>query len=414
MKLEIKVPPIGESITEVTLSSWLIEEGDYVEMDEPIAELESDKATLELPAEKSGTVTFVASEGDDLEIGALVCIIDTASGGNETAATEAEEPKAEEKTTPTKEAVPTESNSDSYAEGHPSPAAGKLMAENSLSTEQVTGTGKDGRILKEDVQKEIEAKKSAPAPKAEPKKQAAPSPAPVAGARGVRKEKMSRLRRTIAKHLVNAKNNTAMLTTFNEVDLTAVKAIRAQYKDQFKVKHEIGLGFMSFFTKACSMAMSDFPAVNAQLEDENIVFHDFVDVSIAVSTPKGLVTPVIRNAESLSLQGIEKEVYRLAILGRDGKLTLDDMEGGTFTISNGGVFGSMLSTPIINAPQTAILGMHTIQDRPMAINGEVKIRPMMYLALSYDHRIIDGKEAVSYLVRVKQLLEDPIRMMLNV
>ncbi|MCL4115077.1 UNVERIFIED_CONTAM: hypothetical protein GTU68_049491 [Idotea baltica] len=342
-------------------------------MDEPIAELESDKATLELPAEKAGTVTFVASEGDDLEIGAMVCIIDTSASGGSGDAT----PTAETKT----------------------------------ETPTPIGSGKDGRILKEDVVKAVDAKKATPAKKEVPKKQAAPV---VKGERGVRREKMSRLRRTIAKHLVNAKNNTAMLTTFNEVDLTEVKAIRAKYKEQFKEKHEIGLGFMSFFTRACSMAMSDFPAVNAQLDEDHVLFHDFVDISIAVSTPKGLVTPVIRNAESLTLQGIEQEVRRLALLGRDGKLTLDDMDGGTFTISNGGVFGSMMSTPIINAPQTAILGMHTIQNRPMAINGEVVIRPMMYLALSYDHRIIDGKEAVSFLVRVKQLLEDPIRMMLNV
>ncbi len=413
MKIEVKVPPIGESITEVTLSSWLVEEGDYVEMDEPIAELESDKATLELPAEKSGTITFVASEGDDLEIGAVVCILDTAaSGGVGTSepAAPAEEPKKEEAAPVTENPAATTS-SDSYANGHPSPAASKLMAENGLTAAQVTGTGKDGRILKEDVLKAVDAKKSAP----EPKKEAVASVEVSSGGdRGVRKEKMSRLRRTIAKHLVNAKNNTAMLTTFNEVDLTAVKAIRSKYKEQFKEKHEIGLGFMSFFTKACSMAMSDFPAVNAQLDEDHILFHDFVDVSIAVSTPKGLVTPVIRNAESLSLQGIEKEVRRLALLGRDGKLKLEDMEGGTFTISNGGVFGSLLSTPIINAPQTAILGMHSIQDRAMVVNGEIKVRPMMYLALSYDHRIIDGKEAVSFLVRVKNLLEDPIRMMLDV
>jgi len=409
MEIEIKVPPIGESITEVTLSSWLIEEGDYVEMDDPIAELESDKATLELPAEKAGTVTFVASEGDDLPIGALVCKINTAASGG---APKAKEEKVEAKAEVVVEASTNTSKSDSYASGHPSPAANKMMAENGISANDVSGSGKDGRITKADVQKAIDNKKAAPAAKTEK-----PKPAETtnqAFSRGVRKEKMSRLRRTIASHLVNAKNNTAMLTTFNEVDLTEVKAIRAKYKEMFKEKHEIGLGFMSFFTKACCMAAKDLPAVNAQLDGDHVVFHDFVDVSIAVSTPKGLVTPVIRNAESLSLQGIEQEVRKLAIKGRDGKLTLADMEGGTFTISNGGVFGSLLSTPIINAPQTAILGMHKIQNRPMAVNGEVVIRPMMYLALSYDHRIIDGKEAVTFLVRVKDLLEDPIRLMLDV
>ncbi|MCL4134611.1 UNVERIFIED_CONTAM: hypothetical protein GTU68_028229 [Idotea baltica] len=345
-------------------------------MDQSICELESDKATLELPAEQAGIVTFVASEGDDLAIGDVVCKLEPAA---KPAAAKSEPAAKVEEVVQQVAPVASANSKDSYAKGHASPSAKKMMDEAGI--DNVNGTGKDGRILKSD---------------------------------NVRREKMSRLRRTIASHLVNAKNTTAMLTTFNEVDLTEVKAIRAKYKESFKEKYGVGLGFMGFFTKACCLALQEFEAVNAQMDGEEVVYHDFCDISIAVSTPKGLVTPVLRNAESLGLRGIEKGIKALALKGRDNKLSLEDIRGGTFTISNGGVFGSLQSTPIINAPQTAILGMHKIQDRPVAINGEVKIRPMMYLALSYDHRIIDGKEAVSFLVKVKDYLEDPVRLMLNV
>ncbi len=407
MVIEIKVPALGESITEVTLSSWLITEGEYVEMDQSICELESDKATMEMPAEKAGTVTFVAEEGSDLEIGDLLCKIDTSAappaGGKEEKTEDA--PAAKEKV----EAAAPVSNK---TVEHASPAASKILRENNLSVKDANGTGKDGRITKEDAVKaaaSAKSKGSAPAKTATTESSVAP-----AGGRTHRVEKMSRLRRTIASHLVNAKNNTAMLTTFNEVDLTEVKAVRAKYKESFREKYGVGLGFMSFFMKSCALALMEMPQVNGQIDGDNMILHDYVDMSVAVSTPRGLVTPVLRNVETLSLQAIEAGVKELAIKGRDGKLKLEDMDGGTFTVSNGGVFGSLQSTPIINAPQSAILGMHKIQDRPMAINGEVKIRPMMYLALSYDHRIIDGKEAVTFLVKVKEYLEDPIRLMLNI
>lgn len=411
MILEIKVPNIGESITEVTLASWLIEDGEYVEMDQSICELESDKATLELPAEKAGVVKFVASVDDDLAIGDMVCTIDTSAAAPAKSAAPKEEaaavtpPPAKESAQKPAAPAPATAEVESL-----SPVAAAMIKEHGLKASDIVGTGPNGRIVKEDVSRVLSAKGSSNG------KSAAPAPvqaAPVPGQRGVRREKMSRLRRTIAAHLVNAKNNTAMLTTFNEVDLTEIKAVRAKYKESFKEKHQIGLGFMGFFTKACTIALQEFPAVNAQLDGEEIVFHDFVDISIAVSTPKGLVTPVLRNVETLDLSQIEKGIKALALKGRDGKIGLADLEGGTFTISNGGVFGSLQSTPIINAPQTAILGMHAIKDRPMAMNGEVVIRPMMYLALSYDHRVIDGKGAVSFLVKVKELLEDPIRLILD-
>ena len=408
MSLEIKVPPVGESITEVVLSRWVKNDGDFVEMDEIIAELESDKATFELTAEQSGTLKTVASEGDTLEIGAVVCTIE--EGGAAPAKAKEEAPKAEAPAAEKTAAPVAEKESkDSYASGTPSPAAAKILAEKGVDAGSVKGTGVDGRITKEDA---TNAQAGKPAPKAEtPKAAAAPV---VAGARNERREKMSPLRKTVAKRLVTVKNETAMLTTFNEVNMKPIMDLRAKYKDQFKEKYGVGLGFMSFFTKAVCEAAKDFPAVNARIEGDEIVYNDFVDVSIAVSAPKGLVVPIIRNAESMSLAQIEKTVIELATKARDSKLTIEEMTGGTFTITNGGVFGSMMSTPIINAPQSAILGMHNIIERPIAENKEVVIRPMMYIALSYDHRIIDGRESVGFLVRVKQLLEDPARLLLGI
>lgn len=411
MSIEIKVPPVGESITEVVLSRWVKNDGDVVEMDEVIAELESDKATFELTAEQAGTLRTVAAEGDTLAIGAVVCKIE--DGG-------AAAPKATEEAAPTAEkpaaaadkaAAPVaERSGDSYATGTPSPSAGKILAEKGVAAVDVKGTGVDGRITKEDA---VNAQKAAqPAAKAEAPKAAVA--APVAGSRNERREKMSPLRKTVAKRLVTVKNETAMLTTFNEVNMKPVMDLRGKYKDQFKEKYGVGLGFMSFFTKAVCEALKDFPAVNARIDGESVVYNDFADISIAVSAPKGLVVPIIRNAESMSLAQIEKTVIELATKARDSKLTIEEMTGGTFTITNGGVFGSMMSTPIINAPQSAILGMHNIIERPVAEKGEVVIRPMMYLALSYDHRIIDGRESVGFLVRVKQLLEDPARLLLGI
>ena len=397
MSIEIKVPPVGESITEVVLSSWKKADGDFVEMDEIIAELESDKATFELTAEKAGTLKIIAKEGDTLEIGAPVCSIE------EGAAPATKTPEAApvaEKASP----AATEVKIASYAAGAPSPAAAKILAEKGL--ESTSGTGVGGRITKEDA---LKAQPAAAPKAAAPVKAAVP-----AGSRGERREKMSSLRKTVAKRLVAVKNETAMLTTFNEVDMQPIMDIRAKYKDKFKEKHGVGLGFMSFFTKAVCEALKEFPAVNARIEGEEMVFNDFADISIAVSAPKGLVVPVIHNADTLSLAQIEQAVMDLAIKARENKLAIDEMTGGTFTITNGGVFGSMMSTPIINAPQSAILGMHNIVERPVAIGGQVVIRPIMYVALSYDHRIIDGRESVGFLVRVKQLLEDPARMLLEI
>ncbi|SEN00260.1 2-oxoglutarate dehydrogenase E2 component [bacterium A37T11] len=433
MSLEIKVPTVGESITEVTLSQWLKKDGDFVEMDENIAELESDKATFELPAEKAGILKIVAQEGDTLEIGAVVATIEEGS------ATKAESPKAEGEK-PKAESAPQASNAapaavavaapasspapidaeseDSYAAGTPSPAAAKILKEKGIDPAGIKGTGKDGRITKEDALSAENAKPKAPSAVSAPAENKPAAPAAVVsaapGSRNERREKMSSLRKTVAKRLVTVKNETAMLTTFNEVDMKPVMDLRAKYKDKFKEKFGVGLGFMSFFTKAVTVALKEWPAVNARIDDNEIVYSDFADISIAVSAPKGLVVPVIRNAESLSLDEIEKAVATLAGKARDNKLTIDEMTGGTFTITNGGVFGSMMSTPIINAPQSAILGMHNIIERPVAINGQVVIRPMMYIALSYDHRIVDGRESVSFLVRVKQLLEDPSRLLLGV
>jgi 2-oxoglutarate dehydrogenase E2 component (dihydrolipoamide succinyltransferase) len=427
-KIEIKVPTVGESVTEVTLSSWLVEDGDYVKLDQPLAEFESDKATFEMPSEVAGVITRVAKEGDDIKIGGLVAYIDTDAAAPEKSAVvspqstvdspqKKEEVKVEEKA---EAKVNEEENLKSqisnlksnYATGTPSPSAKKILDEKGIDTKDVQGTGVDGRITKEDAQKsQVVSRESL---EKEVKEKTVSQPIEkVSGdfSRNERTEKMTRMRKTISRRLVAVKNETAMLTTFNEIDMTRIHQIREQYKKPFEEKNGVGLGFMSFFTKACAIALQKFPAINAYIDDENIIYHDFVDISIAVSTPKGLVVPVVRNAESLTFAEIEKEVKRLALSGRDGNLTMEDMEGGTFTITNGGVFGSLLSTPIINAPQSAILGMHKIQDRPMAINGKVEIRPMMYLALSYDHRIVDGKESVGFLVMVKDMLENPEKML---
>ncbi len=406
MSIEMKIPAVGESITEVTLSKWIKNNGDYVQMDEIIAELESDKATFELTAEKAGVLITKASEGDTIAIGSVVCAIDDSAKAPAAAAAPvpAKVESAPAKETTAVKAAPATSN-ENYATGHPSPAAAKILAEKGLEAQAVKGSGKDGRITKEDAQS---ANVSSSKPTAES------TIANTAGGRVKRAEKMSSLRKTVAKRLVAVKNETAMLTTFNEVDMQPIMDIRAKYKDKFKEKHGVGLGFMSFFTKAVCEALQEFPAVNAQINGDEIIFHQYADISIAVSAPKGLVVPIIKNAESLSLAGIEKAVVELATKARENKLTLEEMTGGTFTITNGGVFGSMMSTPIINAPQSAILGMHNIVERPVAINGQVVIRPMMYVALSYDHRIIDGRESVGFLVRVKQLLEDPQRMLLGV
>ena len=400
---EMIVPTVGESITEVTLANWLKKDGDFVTLDEIIAEVDSDKATFELPAEATGILRQVAKEGDVLEIGGLICRIEV-GGATASAPAPSTAPAA-----PVATAVSTTEN---YATGHASPAASKILAEKGIEAATLAGTGKDGRVTKEDALA-ASAPVAAAAPKAAPAVAAAPAVS-VSGARAIRKEKMSSLRKTVSRRLVAVKNETAMLTTFNEVNMKPIMDLRSKFKDQFKEKHGVGLGFMSFFTKAVCVALKEWPAVNAQIDGNELVFHDFCDISVAVSAPKGLVVPVIRNAENLSFDQIEKEIVRLAGKARDNKLSIEEMTGGTFTITNGGVFGSMMSTPIINAPQSAILGMHNIVERPIAENGQVVIRPMMYLALSYDHRIIDGRESVSFLVRVKQLLEDPTRLMFGV
>jgi len=402
-KVLMTVPAVGESISEVTLASWLKKEGDFVKMDETICEIESDKATFEVTAKVSGILHLLAIEKRTLAIGDPICEILPTEDAATPAVQPAVQPKVEITTATT-----------NYATGTPSPAAAKILAEKGISPAQLQGSGKDGRITKEDA---LGAQKTAPVapavttptPKVEPKKE--PAPVPV-GERGVRREKMSSLRKTVARRLVAAKNETAMLTTFNEVNMKPIMDLRAKYKDQFKEKHQVGLGFMSFFVRAVTIALSEFPAVNAQIDGDEIIYHDFVDISIAVSAPKGLVVPVMRNAEKLSFAGIEAEIVRLATKARDNKLSIPEMTGGTFTITNGGVFGSMMSTPIINQPQVAILGMHNIVERAVVENGQVVTRPIMYVALSYDHRIIDGRESVSFLVRLKQLLEDPARMLI--
>lgn len=394
--VQIVVPSVGESITEVTISSWLKKNGDTVEMDEIICELESDKATFELPSPQAGVLTITAESGSTLAIGDVL-------GTIAVGATAPVTPAGKETTSVPESVVSKES---SYAEGHPSPSAAKILAEKGIDPKAVSGTGVSGRITKEDAQN------ASSAPKQEAPKTVAAAKAEISG--DTRREKMSSLRKTIAKRLVAVKNETAMLTTFNEVDMKPIMDLRKAYKDKFKETHGVGLGFMSFFTKACSTALLEFPGVNAFIDGEEVVYNNFADISIAVSAPRGLVVPVIRNAEKMSFHEVEAEVIRLATKARDNKLTIEEMTGGTFTITNGGIFGSMLSTPIINAPQSAILGMHNIVERPVVVNGEIVIRPIMYVALSYDHRIIDGKDSVSFLVRVKQLLEDPMRMLLHV
>lgn len=394
MILEMKVPSPGESITEVEIAEWLVQEGDYVEKDQAIAEVDSDKATLELPAEASGTVTFKAEVGDAVEVGAIVCLIDTSASKPEsvdntkissTNSEIIESPKIEVSTNTT------------YATGSASPAARKILSEKGIEATAISGTGKDGRITKEDAVKAVPAMGQQ---------------INIEG-RGVSRSKLSMLRRKVAERLVTAKNETAMLTTFNEVDMSPIFALRKQYKEPFKEKHGVGLGFMSFFTLAVVRALKLFPAVNSMIDGKEMISYDFCDISIAVSGPKGLMVPVIRNAEDLSFRGVESEVKRLATLARDGQMTVDEMTGGTFTITNGGVFGSMLSTPIINPPQSAILGMHNIVERPVATEGKVEIRPIMYVALSYDHRIIDGKESVGFLVAVKEALENPQEFLMD-
>ena len=388
MILEMKVPSPGESITEVEIAEWLVQEGDYVEKDQAIAEVDSDKATLELPAEASGTVTFKAEVGDAVEVGAVVCLIDTNASKPESVETVKGSSTKSEVTQAPKSEEPTNTT---YATGSASPAAKKILSEKGIEVTTISGTGKDGRITKEDAVKAV------------------PSMGQQINieGRGVTRSKLSMLRRKVAERLVTAKNETAMLTTFNEVDMSPIFALRKQYKETFKEKHGVGLGFMSFFTLAVVRALKLFPAVNSMIDGKEMISYDFCDISIAVSGPKGLMVPVIRNAEDLSFRGVESEVKRLAILARDGQITVNEMSGGTFTITNGGVFGSMLSTPIINPPQSAILGMHNIIERPVAIDGKVEIRPIMYVALSYDHRIIDGKESVGFLVAVKEALENP-------
>ncbi|GAA3988095.1 2-oxoglutarate dehydrogenase complex dihydrolipoyllysine-residue succinyltransferase [Mucilaginibacter dorajii] len=412
--LEIKVPTVGESITEVTLSRWIKKDGDAVAMDEAIAELESDKATFELTAEKAGVLKTIAKEGDVLPIGAIVCTIE---GAGATAASIPVTPAVVSAADESPRGGASIANGGvTYASGTPSPAAAKILAEKGVDPKGVNGTGVDGRITKGDAlgAQSVPAQPAIPAAKpavAAPTQNSEPA---TQNSRNEKREKMTSLRKTVAKRLVAVKNETAMLTTFNEVDMQPIMELRSKYKDKFKEKHGVGLGFMSFFTKAVTEALKDWPAVNARIEGEEIIYSNYADVSIAVSAPKGLVVPVIRNADSMSLAEIEKAIVVLAGKARENKLTIPEMTGGTFTITNGGVFGSMMSTPILNSPQSAILGMHNIIERPVAVNGQVVIRPMMYLALSYDHRIIDGRESVSFLVRVKQLLEDPARLLLGV
>jgi 2-oxoglutarate dehydrogenase E2 component (dihydrolipoamide succinyltransferase) len=401
MILEMKVPSPGESIKEVEIAAWLVKDGDYVEKDQAIAEVDSDKATLELPAEESGIITLKAEEGDAVAVGQVVCLIDTSAAKPSSSKTETATPIKEEakKETPIKEEKKVEkpvAAKETYASGVPSPAAKKVLAEKNIPANTVKGTGKDGRITKEDAVQATHSMGS-----------------PTGGQRGESRSKLSMLRRKVAERLVSVKNETAMLTTFNEVDMSPIFELRDAYKEDFKNKHGVGLGFMSFFTKAVVRALELYPSVNAMIDGKEMISYDFCDISIAVSGPKGLMVPVIRNAENLTFRGVEAEVKRLAIRAREGEITVDEMTGGTFTITNGGVFGSMLSTPIINPPQSAILGMHNIVDRAVVKNGEIVIAPIMYVALSYDHRIIDGKESVGFLVAVKEALENPVELLMD-
>jgi 2-oxoglutarate dehydrogenase E2 component (dihydrolipoamide succinyltransferase) len=395
----MKVPSPGESIKEVEIATWLVQDGDYVEKDQAIAEVDSDKATLELPAEASGIITLKASEGDAVAVGAVVCLIDTSAAkpsGSAPAAAEVKEeaPKAEEKKVEAPKAAPAPAAT--YAAQTPSPAARKILEEKNIQPTDIVGTGKGGRITKEDAVNAVPSMGT-----------------PTGGTRGTERTKLSMLRRKVAERLVSAKNETAMLTTFNEVDMTNIYALRDQYKEEFKAKHGLGLGFMSFFTKAVTRALQLYPDVNSMIDGQEKISYDFCDISVAVSGPKGLMVPVMRNAETLSFRGVEAEIKRLALRARDGQITVDEMTGGTFTISNGGVFGSMLSTPIINPPQSGILGMHNVVERAIVRNGQIVIAPVMYVALSYDHRIIDGRESVGFLVAVKEALENPAEILMN-
>jgi 2-oxoglutarate dehydrogenase E2 component (dihydrolipoamide succinyltransferase) len=418
MILEVKIPSPGESITEVEIESWLVKSGDYVEMDDELAEISSDKATLTINAEEAGVIQLLVKEGDTVSVGQAVAQIDTEAKAAEGKAG-TETPKSQPEKEKAAVADPVVVSSQSYASGHPSVSAEKLLKEKQIDPSKVDGSGRDGRLTKTDVVNYLNRPQE-PEAKEQEKPKAPDRPIPdlplVSGgvSRSQHREKMSRLRRRIAERLVSVKNETAMLTTFNEVDMQAIMDLRKKYKEKFKEVHGVGLGFMSFFMKACAMALQEFPAVNAQIDGQELIFHDYVDMGIAVSTERGLVVPNIRNAESLSLAELEQAVLHFALKARENEITIQDMEGGTFSITNGGIFGSMLSTPILNPPQSAILGMHNIVERPVAINGNVQIRPIMYVALSYDHRVIDGKEAVSFLLRVKERLEDPSRLMLGV
>lgn len=397
MILEMKVPSPGESITEVEIATWLVSDGDYVEKDQAIAEVDSDKATLELPAEESGIITLKAEEGDAVAVGAVICHIDRSAAKPEAKEASAAVAKPTEQVKSVAEvSQPTPAENTTYATGHAAPAAQKILDEKSISASSVQGTGKDGRITKGDAQKAVASMGTA-----------------TTGSRGSTRKKMSMLRRKLAERLVSAKNETAMLTTFNEVNMQPISDLRKTYKEAFRSKHGLGLGFMSFFTLAVTRALKIYPNVAAMIDGKEMVTYDFIDISIAVSSPKGLVVPVIRNVETLTFRGVESEVKRSAIRAREGQITVDEMSGGTFTITNGGVFGSMLSTPIINPPQSAILGMHNIVERPVAVNGQVVVQPIMYVALSYDHRIIDGKESVGFLVAVKEALENPVERLMN-
>ena len=400
MILEMKVPSPGESITEVEIATWLVKDGDYVTKDQAIAEVDSDKATLELPAEMSGIITLKAEEGEAVKVGQVVCLIDTDAVAPQPPTGE-QNPKIEEKKTietPKVEAkpAPVVQAANTPATGHASPAAKKILDEKNIQPTTITGTGKGGRITKEDALNAVPSMGT-----------------PTGGNRSSDKAKLSMLRRKVAERLVSAKNETAMLTTFNEVDMSAIYALRDQYKEEFKAKHNLGLGFMSFFTKAVTRALQLFPDVNSMIDGQEKITYNFCDISVAVSGPKGLMVPVVRNAENLSFRGVEAEIKRLAIRARDGQITVDEMTGGTFTISNGGVFGSMLSTPIINPPQSGILGMHNVVDRAIVKNGQIVIAPVMYVALSYDHRIIDGRESVGFLVAVKEALENPVEILMD-
>jgi len=412
--LELMIPALGESISSVTFAKWLKPDGAIVQMDEPICEIETEKANQELTAEKAGKLSWVAKEGEDLNVGALFGKIDTdASAAAPQPAPAAASPQpAPPSTLPPATPAPAPAET-SAAAGHPSPAAAKILGEGGIPPTDVNGSGVGGRITKEDAEKAVANKAVAPVTATKP---APPAPAPVnltSFSRDEHRQRMSRMRRTIAKRLVSAKNNTAMLTTFNEVDMTGIMNLRETYQEAFVAKYGIKLGFMSLFAKACAKVLLEMPDVNAMIDGEDVIYHDFADISIAISTPNGLVVPPVRNVESLKFHEVELKIKELSAKARDGKLSLEEMSGGTFTITNGGIFGSLMSTPIINEPQSAILGMHAIKDRPMVVNGEIQIRPMMYLALSYDHRVIDGSTSVTFLVKVKDLLEDPTKLLLD-